>query len=583
LFRSGLPSFKSSGLGGLETAPDLFEDRRVKKPHRKLFNVLLPLLFLILTPLNAWAFVPHEYPAIYVHMLSLVFCFVALIIVLWAFIRKGLYKERRWKYLFLAAVFHAIWNADVIIGRIAEALWMDKARITGNTGGWQYFARQITIEGAEYFYYAGRLDFILLNIAMLFFYIWLREHLQKVPEERQVSTAAILPLFPILLTEIAGNVVFIALSTMCLVTSVKLYKKDRGNVLWRYMIGLSSTYFLFSISRSFGHILQHILIPTGDRAVWDSLHLDAIGGSLNTFSRFLVATLTIFFIWIYKIYIEISEDKKQLQTNVAERTGLIEQLEKDKVELRELDRLKSAFLANVSHELKTPMISIVGYTDLLLDRVDGPINEEQEKSLKKVALHSGHLLQLINSLLDISKMESGELKLAVRELDLKSLIEAVTMNFDPLIKQKGLTLNIYIDKNLPLIYGDEDKIKQILTNLLSNAVKFTHKGGITISANTSSININSGETPAFAEVCIEDTGIGIKEQDLGNIFDKFVQVDPTLSRQYEGAGLGLSITKGYVELHKGKLRVTSRYGEGSIFCFTLPLKKEILENPILIN
>jgi signal transduction histidine kinase len=551
----------------------------VKKTYRKIINVLIPLLFLILMPLNAWAFVPHEYPAIYIHMLSLVYCFVALIIVLWAFIRRGLYKERRWKYLFLAAIFHTIWNADVIIGRIAEALWIEKSHITGNTEGWRYFARQITIEGAEYFYYAGRLDFILLNIAMLFFYIWLREHLQKESEGRLVSTMALLPFFPILLTEIAGNVIFIVLSTLCLFTSVKLYKKDRGNVLWRYMIGLSSTYFLFSISRSFGHILQHILIPTGNRAVWENLHLDAIGGSLNTFSRFLVATLTIFFIWIYKIYIEISEDKKQLQINVAERTRLIEQLEKDKIELRELDRLKSAFLANVSHELKTPMISIVGYTDLLLDKVDGPVNEEQENSLKKVALHSGHLLQLINSLLDISKMESGELKLEARELDLKSLIEAVTMTFDPMIKQKGLTLDIDIDKNLPFIYGDEDKIKQILTNLLSNAVKFTHKGRITVSAKPSDINIKPGAIPVFVKVCVEDTGIGIKEQDVGKIFDKFVQVDPTLSRQYEGAGLGLSITKGYVELHKGKIWVTSRYEEGSKFCFTLPMKKEILENP----
>ena len=556
--------------------------RKFKVTYGKIIRVLIPLSFLVLMPVNAWAFVPHEYPAIYVHMLSLIYCFVALIIVLWAFIRRGLYKERRWKYLFIAAIFHAIWNANVIIGRIAEAMWIEKSKIIGNTEGWHYFARQITIEGAEYFYYAGRLDFILLNIAMLFFYIWLRENLQKGTEERPVSTTALLPLFPILFTEIAGNIIFIVLSTLCLSTSIKLYKKDRSNVLWRYMIGLSSTYFLFSISRSFGHILQHILIPTGNLVVWKNLHLDAIGGSLNTFSRFLVATLTLFFIWIYEVYLVISDDKRQLQSNVAERTRLIAQLEKDKIELRELDKLKSSFLANVSHELKTPMSSIVGYTDLLLDKVDGPVNEEQEKSLKKVALHSRHLLQLINSLLDISKMESGELKLEVRELDLKSLIEAVTMTFDSIIKQKGLTLNIEMDKNLPFIYGDENKIKRILTNLLSNAVKFTHKGGITISAKTS-INIKPGVIPAFAEVCVEDTGIGIKEQDLGIIFDKFVQVDPTLSRQYEGTGLGLSITKGYVELHKGEIWVTSEYGKGSKFCFSLPLKKELLENSGAIN
>jgi len=390
--------------------------RKFKVTYGKIIQVLPPLSLLVFMPVNAWAFVPHEYPAIYVHMLSLIFCFVALIVVLLTFIRRNLYKERRWKYLFIAAISHTIWNADVLIGRIVEALWIEKSQIIGDTEGLQYFTRKITIEGPEYFYYIGRLDFILLNIAMLFFYLWLRENLQKEPEERHLSTTALLPLFPILLTEIAGNIIFIVLSTLCLSTSIKLYKKDRGNVLWRYMIGLSSTYFLFSISRSSGHILQHILIPTGNRVIWDNLHLDAIGGSLNTFSRFLVGTLTLFFIWIYEVYLVISNDKRQLQTNMAERTRLIEQLEKDKIELRELDKLKSSFLANVSHELKTPMSSIVGYTDLLLDKVDGPINEEQEKSLKKVALHSRHLLQLINSLIDISKMESGELKLESRSL-----------------------------------------------------------------------------------------------------------------------------------------------------------------------
>jgi len=116
-----------------------------------------------------------------------------------------------------------------------------------------------------------------------------------------------------------------------------------------------------------------------------------------------------------------------------------------------------------------------------------------------------------------------------------------------------------------------------LINLVSNAVKFTHRGGITISAKLSTVNIKPGEIPIFAEVCVEDTGIGIKEEDLKKIFDKFVQVDPTLRREYEGTGLGLSIVKGYVELHKGELWVISKYGEGSKFCFTLPSKKEVFE------
>jgi len=241
--------------------------------------------------------------------------------------------------------------------------------------------------------------------------------------------------------------------------------------------------------------------------------------------------------------------------------------------------LKSAFLANVSHELRTPMNTIIGYTELLLDSVDGPLNEEQEKSLKKVVANARHLLQLINDVLDVSKIESGKVGVEVKELDLRWLVDSVIPVFEPLINQKGLTLSVNIDEGLPLIYGDEERIKQILINLLSNAVKFTHKGGITISARLSDSGIKPGEPAIFEEVCIEDTGIGIKEEDLGRIFDKFVQVDPSTVRQYEGTGLGLSIVRGLVLLHKGKIWVESKYGEGSRFCFTLPIKKEIYEEP----
>ncbi|MBM4136753.1 MAG: hypothetical protein FJ241_07975 [Nitrospira sp.] len=536
------------------------------------------LLLFILFPLNAWGYVPHEYPAIYTHQIGCIFYLIALLIFLWVIVSHRLHKERGWRYLFLAVIFFIIWDIDILISRFAEAWWPPQ-RI-GEIEGWEYFRMKILVQGPEYIYYMGRCDFILLNVAMLLFYIGLREQLKEEKKEVRYFAPAILPLLPILLSDITGNIIFITLSILCLTTSVKLYKRDRENPLWHYMVLLSSTYLMFSISRSLGHILKHVLIPTGNRYIWDYLYLDAIGGSLNTSIRFLVATLTLFFIWVYRSYLKISQDKEELASSVAERTHLIEQLERDKMELKELDKLKSAFLANVSHELRTPMNSIIGYTELLLDRVDGPINEDQEKSLKKVTVNARHLLQLINAILDISRIESGKIKLEPMELDLKWLTESVIPTFEPLIKQKGLTLTINIDENLPLIYGDEARIKQILTNLLSNAIKFTLKGGITISAKPSERGIKPGELPIFTEVCVEDTGIGIKEEDIGKIFDKFTQVDVSTVRQYEGAGLGLSITSGLVALHKGVIWVTSKYGEGSKFCFTLPLKKEVFEKHV---
>jgi len=163
-----------------------------------------------------------------------------------------------------------------------------------------------------------------------------------------------------------------------------------------------------------------------------------------------------------------------------------------------------------------------------------------------------------------------------KEINLKLLIESVVSVFEFIIKQKGLTCTVNIYENLPPIYADEERIKKILTSLLSNAVKFTEKGGVSINAKLSEKGIKRAEPPIFAEVCVEDTGIGIKKEEIIKIFDKFAQVEASINRQYEGTGLGLNIVKRLVELHKGKIWVTSTYGKGSKFCFTLPLKKSLI-------
>jgi signal transduction histidine kinase/DNA-binding response OmpR family regulator len=274
---------------------------------------------------------------------------------------------------------------------------------------------------------------------------------------------------------------------------------------------------------------------------------------------------------------KLEEEVKRKTGLLNERTRLMNLLERANKDLRELDKLKSTFLANMSHELRTPMNAIIGYTDLMIDGVDGPVNEEQVRSLNKVANNARHLLQLINDVLDISKIEAGKMKINPKELDLKWLIASATPAFEPQMKIKGITLTVDIPDGMPHVYGDEDRVKEILINLLSNAIKFTQKGGITISSCLSERGVKPGDSPLFMEICVQDTGIGIKEEDLGKIFDKFVQADLTTIRQYEGTGLGLSIARGLVSLHKGMIWVTSNVGEGSRFCFTLPLKKEMLE------
>ena len=279
----------------------------------------------------------------------------------------------------------------------------------------------------------------------------------------------------------------------------------------------------------------------------------------------------------------ISSFSRELESEVARRTLMLREktllLERANRELRELDSLKSSFLANMSHELRTPMNSIIGYTDLLIDGIDGPVNDEQGKSLRKIAHNAEHLLQLINDILDMSKIEAGRVELEIRELDLRKTVESVTATFAPEFARKGLTLTLLFDDDMLFVYADKEKVKQVLLNLISNAIKFTDHGGITIHAGLSSRGVTPGGEPLFAEICIEDTGIGIKEEEIEKLFDKFSQLDISTIRRYEGTGLGLSIARGLVVLHKGVIWASSIYGKGSKFSFTLPLRKELFERP----
>jgi len=271
---------------------------------------------------------------------------------------------------------------------------------------------------------------------------------------------------------------------------------------------------------------------------------------------------------------ERRDAREALQTAHDELEQKTEELEHANIQLKKFDELKSTFLANMSHELRTPLNSIIGYTDLLLDRVDGDISEEQEKSLTKVHNNAKYLLKLINDIVDISRIESGRVELDLRPVNIRDLIQDMVSVLEPLIKNKGLLIDVDFDKGLPTAYADPDRVRQVVTNLLDNAIKFTSEGSITIHARPSEIGIEKSEPAKFVEVCISDTGKGIRKRDRNKLFDKFKPLDTSPTSQYRGAGLGLSICKGLVEMQKGTIWVNSKYGQGSTFCFTLPAGQE---------
>jgi len=263
----------------------------------------------------------------------------------------------------------------------------------------------------------------------------------------------------------------------------------------------------------------------------------------------------------------IRELNTTLEERVARRTA---ELAVAKERAEEADRIKSAFLATMSHELRTPLNSIIGFTGIVLQELAGPLNEEQRKQLEMVRDSARHLLALINDVLDISKIEAGQLKVNSEPFDLGSSIEKVTGIVAPLAKRKGLTLRAGPVPELGEMVSDPRRVEQILLNLLNNAIKFTDRGAITLT--TEAIEGAGRGTPSAIRISVADTGIGIKPEDLRELFQPFRQIDTGLTRSHEGTGLGLAICRRLAELLGGEVQATSDWGKGSVFTLTLPAK-----------
>jgi PAS domain S-box-containing protein len=239
------------------------------------------------------------------------------------------------------------------------------------------------------------------------------------------------------------------------------------------------------------------------------------------------------------------------------------------------DRVKSAFLATMSHELRTPLNSIIGFTGIVLQGLPGPLNAEQQKQLEMVRGSARHLLALVNDVLDISKIEAGQLEVSRAEVDVHSSVVRVTGLVGPQAAAKSLTLTCELAADLGTIAADARRFEQILLNLLSNAIKFTEHGGVTVCATaiadlrTEEAATGSSPVPGV-RITVTDTGIGIRAQDLPALFQPFRQIDAGLSRRHEGTGLGLAICRRLASLMGGDVRAESVWERGSTFTVLLP-------------
>ncbi len=291
-----------------------------------------------------------------------------------------------------------------------------------------------------------------------------------------------------------------------------------------------------------GNLAYRITLQTGDE-------LEALAGEFNKMAAELK-----------KSYDSMGEKIKNATRDLEDA---LSEIEKKNVQIKKADKMKSEFLASMSHELRTPINAIIGFTSLMEDGTYGKLTARQKDTLEKVQRNTEHLLNLINDILDLSKIEAGRMDLLPEEFNLSSLVYQIKEEVVPLIDKKGLEFTIDVDEDI-ICYNDYTRLRQILMNLISNAIKFTLEGSITVVARKKKNDM------FYVEIC--DTGTGIKEDDLEKIFDEFVQSDSSPARRFGGTGLGLSICVKLLEMMGGQINVSSTWQQGSVFTITLPLR-----------
>ena len=363
----------------------------------------------------------------------------------------------------------------------------------------------------------------------------------------------------------------VSLALLCLVTVI-VFHRGEAMAAPDYPLGFLPLSILIWIGVRLGPraTAMAILLCVGI-AIWGTLRGSGpfARGGPNESLLMLQAFMAVIAVTALALTVGVSEQKRAeqaldqlnqtLERRIQDRTSTLQTAVE---QLQELDRLKSAFVTIVSHELRTPLTSIKGLVENMLQELTGPLNDKQTHYLSRIQLNAERLTRMLNELLDLSKIEAGKMELLRSSMSLHELFADLLEGFQPLARLKSISMEVTATEGMPTVHADRDKLYEVLSNLLDNAIKFTPPGGL--------VQIGAQILDSrYIQIGVSDTGCGISEAHLLKIFDKFYRVQSS-SESVAGAGLGLAITRGLVELHGGTIAVESAPGKGSHFYFTLP-------------
>jgi two-component system sensor histidine kinase/response regulator len=265
-----------------------------------------------------------------------------------------------------------------------------------------------------------------------------------------------------------------------------------------------------------------------------------------------------------RVFVDLFYLQRKLKLQAEELQRRSDEITNKNIELERASKAKSEFLANISHELRTPLNAIIGFTGTLLMKLAGPLTTDQDKQLKIVKASARHLLSLINDLLDVAKIEAGKFELNIQSVNCNNVLHELSETMRPMATMKGLGLKIEEVGENVCVHTDRRIYIQILINLINNAIKFTQEGEITVKLGQRNEN-----GVLVTEVCVQDTGVGIKPEDQAKIFEAFIQADTTSTRRFEGTGLGLHLSRKLADLIGGCITLQSEYGKGSMFSLVI--------------